>query len=242
MEPVKIKGIVVNTASMGDNDKMLTVLTKELGVISVSARGVKSLKNKNSQAVNPLCYSEFVINKRGDIYSLVSADLLESFYSLRENVEALSYGVYFAQLAAYIIGRDNACDEELRLLLNTLYILSKSPERAKVLCAAFEVKMCEYGGFAPYIDSCSCGEEGIYFDIFEGECTCNLHKSEHSKRITDSAKKVIEYVQNADIKDSLTFDTPVEVAREVSELIEAFLTHQLGRLPKSLDYIKKVIY
>lgn len=242
MEPVKIKGIVVNSAQMGDNDKMLTLLTKEQGVISVSARGVKSLKNKNSQAVNPLCYSQFVLNKKGDIYSLVSADLEESFYSLRENVEALSYGVYFAQLAAYIVGRDNMCDEEIRLLLNTLYLLSKKPERCKVLCAAFEVKICELGGIAPYIDSCSCGEAGIYFDVFEGECTCTLHRGENSKRISDNAKAVIEYVQNATLKEALSFDTPDEVAKEVSSLIEAFLTHQLGRLPKSLDYIKKVIY
>lgn len=242
MEPVKIKGIVVNSANMGDNDKMLTVLTGERGVISVSARGVKSLKNKNSQAVSPLCYSQFILKEKGDIYSLVSADILESFYALRENVEALSFGVYFAQLAAYIVGRDNQADEELRLLLNSLYLLAKNPERCFVLCAAFEVKICEYGGFAPCIDCCSCGEDGIYFDIGEGELVCALHRGENSKRISESAKKVMEYVQNASMKEALSFDTPKEVAREVSELTEAFLSHQLGRLPKSLDYIKKIIY
>ena len=242
MEPVKINGIVVNSANMGDNHKMLTLLTQERGVISVSAHGVKSLKNKNSQAVSPLCYSQFVLNEKGDIYSLVSADVIESFYKLREDVVALSYGVYFAQLAAYIVGRDNQAQDEVRLLLNTLYLLSCDAGRAFVLCAAFELKLCEYGGIAPYIDSCSCGEDGIYFDVKEGELTCPIHKSEWSKKISENAKKVMEYVQNASMKEALSFDTPKDVAREVSALIEEFISHQLGRLPKSLDYIKKVIY
>lgn len=241
-EPLKISGVVVKSAPLGDNDKMLTVLTRERGVISVSARGVKSLKNKNAQAVSPLCYSEFVLKAKGDIYSLVSADILESFYSLRENVEALSYGVYFAQLAAFTVGRENEAGDEVKLLLNALYLLGKNPERCSVLCTAFELKICEYAGIAPYIDSCSCGEEGIYFDTEEGECVCTLHKTEASKKISPNAKKVMEYVQNADLKEALTFDTPKEIAHEVSNLTEEFMTRQLGKLPKSLDYIKKIIY
>ena len=194
-ETVKLKGIVVKTSPLGDNDKMLTLLTREKGVISVSAKGVKSLKNKNAQAAMPLCYSDYVLVKKGDIYSLSSADVIESFYSLRESVEALSYGVYFAQLAAFLVGRDNAGEDEIKLLLNTLYLLGKNPERCKVLCAAFELKLCEYAGIAPYMDSCSCGNEGIYFDTEQGECVCKLHRGEFSRKISENAKAVFEYAQ-----------------------------------------------
>lgn len=241
-EPIKLDGIVVGSAQMGDNDKMLTVLTFDRGVISISARGVKSLKNKNSQGVMPLCYSEFVLKQKGDIYSLVSADIKESFYSLRENVEALSFGVYFAQLAAYIVGRDNSAQDEMRLLLNSLYLLGKNPERCYVLCCAFELKMCEYAGIAPYMDSCSCGSEGIYFDVSQGECVCAIHRTPASKKMSPNARAVFEYVQSADLKETLSFDIADDLAREVSSLTEEFLKMQLGKLPKSLDYIKKVIY
>lgn len=240
-EPEKIKGIVVKSAQSGDNDRMLSVLTAEKGLISVSAKGVKSLKNKNSQGVMPLCYSELVLKEKGDIYSLASADAVESFYALREDMTALSYGVYFAQLAAFTVGKNNACPDEMRLLLNTLFLLSKAPERCFVLCCVFEVKICEYAGFAPYIDACSCGNEGAFFDTQTGECVCAMHRTATSKPISNSAKTVIEYVQNADLKEALLFDTPKEVAEEISGLIQAFLTCQLGRLPKSLDYIKKII-
>ncbi len=240
-EPLKIKGIVVKTAPLGDNDKMLTVLTREKGVISICARGVKSLKNKNTQGVMPLCYSDFVLNLKGDVYSLMSADIIESFFALRENVEALSYGVYFAQLAAYTVGRDNIATDEMRLLLNTLYLLCKDATRCDVLKCVFELKICEYAGIAPYMESCSCGEDGMYFDTLNGELVCPIHKNEACKKISDGAKRVCQYVQTSDLKGALTFDTPKSIANEVSELVETFMTHQLGRLPKSLEYIKKII-
>ncbi|MBR5536181.1 MAG: DNA repair protein RecO [Clostridia bacterium] len=239
-EPLKIKGIVVNAANWGDNDKMLTALTKEKGVITIAAKGVKSLKNKNAPSAAPLCYSDFVLKKSGDAYSLVSADVIESFYALREDVINLSYGVYFAQLAAFSVGRDNFAEDEIRLLLNSLYMLCKYPERRDVLKCAFELKLCEYAGFAPYMESCSCGEEGVYFDVSSGEMVCPIHRTEHSRKLSPYAVKVFQYVQNADLKETLTFDVDTSISNEVSLLTEEFLSHQLGRLPKGLEYIKKI--
>lgn len=241
MESLKIKGIVVRQAPLGDNDKMLTVLTAEKGAVSVCARGVKSLKNKNAQAVMPLCYSEYVLTKKGDVFSLVSADIIESFYALREDVKALSYAVYFAHLALFFVGADTPALHEMRLLLNTLYLLSKSPERCSVLKCVFELKLCEYAGIAPYVEHCACGEEGEFFDISEGETVCLLHKSRFSKKISENAKTVCRYIQNANLKAALTFNTSEETAEELSCLVEEFMEHQMGKLPKSLEYINKII-
>ena len=238
--PLKIKGIVVRAVSYGDNDKMLTVLSEELGMMSVCAKGVKSLKNKNSAAANPLCYSEMVIKTSGEIFSLVSADVIESFYPLREDMEALSSGVYFAQLAAMCVGEGVPASDELRLLLNTLYILSKYPSRCGILRPVFELRLCEVVGVAPIVGACSCGKESEYFDIEDGESVCALHKKPSSKKISPASLKVIDYILESSLKEALLFDTPDVLAREICEITEAFMTFQFGNLPKSLEYLKKV--
>lgn len=236
---VKVNAIVVHSASYGDNDKMLTVLSSERGVMRVSAKGVKSLKNKNSPSANVLCYSEMILKETGNIYSLSSADLIESFYPLRESVEALSYGVYFAQLAAMCVGEGAEAPEEVRLLLNTLFVLSKYPQRRKVLRAAFELKLCEIVGVAPIVGRCSCGNAGEYFDAEQGESVCKMCKSPSAVKVSASAVKVMEYILESDIKDALLFDTPEPIAREVSDVMEHFMKIQFGRLPKGLEYLKK---
>lgn len=80
-QPIKVKGIVIRQVNYGDYDKMLTVLTEPLGKISVSARGVRSIKSKNRAATELLCYSEFVLTgPRGEVYNLSQAECIESFY------------------------------------------------------------------------------------------------------------------------------------------------------------------
>lgn len=236
---VKVKAIVVKSVAYGDNDKMLTVLSAERGVMHVSAKGVKSLKNKNSAAASALCCSEMILKESGDVYSLSSADVIESFYPLRESVEALSYGVYFAQLAAMCVGEGVEAPEELRLVLNTLFVLAKYPSRRDVLRAAFELKLCEIVGVAPIVGQCSCGGSGEYFDSAQGESVCRMCRTESSVKVSPSAVKVMEYILESDIKNALLFDTPIAVAREVSKLIESFMHFQFGKLPKSLEYLKQ---
>ena len=80
---VKINAIVVRAKDSGENDRLLTLLSPEMGKLSVSAKGVKSLKHKSRSACMPLAYSSFVLKKIKDgLYSLSSADLIESFSSL----------------------------------------------------------------------------------------------------------------------------------------------------------------
>ena len=70
---VRTKALIVRTANSGDNDRVLTAVSPELGKISVIAKGVKSLKNKNGAATGGLCYSDFVLKEGRELYSLMSA-------------------------------------------------------------------------------------------------------------------------------------------------------------------------
>lgn len=236
----KVHAIVTRSAAYGDNDKMLTVLSEESGLMSVCAKGVKSLKNKNSPSANPLCYSEMVLKEVGDGFLLVSADIIESFYNLREDVTALSAGVYFAQLAAMCVGAGVPAKEEMKLLLNTLFILAKYPKRYRVLKAVFELRLCEAVGVAPIIGRCECGGKAEFFDVEDGESVCALHKKPSSVKISPPALRVMDYVLDSTLKEALLFDAPEEISDEICNAVEKFMLFQFGQLPKSLDYLKKV--
>ena len=50
----KVKGIVVREAAKGENDKLLTILTGEEGVITVRAPGVRKLSASNLRSASSL--------------------------------------------------------------------------------------------------------------------------------------------------------------------------------------------
>ena len=91
-------GIVLRETETKETDKILTVLTGELGKIAVIARGAR---RKNSRIAAPsqlLAYSELTLYKRGNWYMLDEGVTKELFDGVRQDLVLLSLASYFAEL------------------------------------------------------------------------------------------------------------------------------------------------
>ena len=240
---IKLNAIVVKATQSGENDKLLTLLSPEEGRLTVIAKGVKSLKHQSRNACAPLCYSSFVLKKIKDgFYSLVSAELNESFRTLSEDVVLLSYGAYFASLAEMCVQPGIGADDEVRLLLNTLYVLCKRPAAAPLIKAVFELKLMEFIGIIPEFSSeCPCGNDAVYFSVSEGETRCIEHRTEDSVAINNAQLKLAVYITESSLKDALFCEYDMKVSASLSALTEPFLRYHLGNLPNSLDYLHAII-
>ena len=239
---IKVNAIVVKATQSGENDKLLTLLSPEAGKLSVIAKGVKSLKHQSRNACAPLCYSSFVLKKVKDgFYSLISAELSESFRPLCEDVELLSYGAYFAQLTQMCVQDGAEAKEEVRLLLNTLYVLCKRGDSAELIKAVFEFKIMQLWGIVPEFSfKCPCGEKGTYFCISDGEVRCATHKTDDAVLVNDAQIKLAMYITESSLKDALFCEYDKAISLSLSSLTEPFLLYHLGNLPKSLDFLRKI--
>ena len=77
MKTVKISGIVISENSLGDSDKMLTILTPNLGKISCVAKGAKRPKSMLMAGSQFLCFGEYILYKSQDIYTMNSSNPIE---------------------------------------------------------------------------------------------------------------------------------------------------------------------
>lgn len=240
---VKINAIVIKSKESGENDRLLTLLSPSMGKLTVSAKGVRSLKHKSRSACMMLSYSSFVLKKIKDgLYSLTSADLIESFSALSSDVELLSYGAYFADLAGMCIQSGTQSEEEVRLLLNTLYVLCKRQDAAPLIKIVFELKMMELCGLYPEISrECPCGAEGKFFSVSDGEIRCSMHKSNADIPLSQNEISLLLYITENSLKDALFASCDMSIASSLSKLTEAFLSYHLGYLPKSLSFLREII-
>ena len=62
MEITKVRGIVAGEKPYNETSKLVYVITKEYGYISLIAKGAKSLKSKLRSITNKLSYCDFQIN------------------------------------------------------------------------------------------------------------------------------------------------------------------------------------
>ncbi len=244
-EPIKVKGLVIRQVNYGDYDKMLTLLTGELGKISVSAKGVRSMKSKNRAASELLCFGEFVLNPpKGEVYSLSSAECIESFYHLREDFLRLALGIYMADLAGHLSPED--MEMGLKVLLNCLYMLTDSEKDFNLVKIIYDLKILKTSGFEPRVSSCvSCeGENGPFaFSAVSGGVLCRKCASLIGLKPDNSrAIEFMDYILNAPFTGAI-FKTVVdsETLERAIRNTENFIACHVAEQMKTLDYFKKLV-
>jgi len=239
MEPVKTTGVVIRTTAGKNSSLALTVLSPDMGKISVWARGAKSQKNPMHSGCTLLSYGEFILLPRGEMYALTSASPLRSFYHLREDVEKLSYAVYFAELAGLLFGEGTDATEAVRLLLNTLHYLEqdlKDPLDLKVL---YEIRLMCVAGFMPHTESCmQCGSpDAAAFSPQAGGLLCSACSP--LRPLSPAALSLLRGSTEKGLKTALDF-AGYAAAAELSDPVERFVRHHTDLSPKSLEYLHRI--
>lgn len=187
-EERKVNGLILRETSVGDYDKILNILT-ENGRITVSGKGIKSLKNANMPATQLFCYSAFVLRKRGGYYYIVESELIENFFRLRGDIDQLALAAYLCDVTYDVTMEENDEQQMLRLTLNTLYALAKNKHSLSLIKAAFELKTAQIIGFMPDLSTCAkCLENDenmlenqvkqYYLDVMNGHLLCEKCVSE----------------------------------------------------------------
>ena len=131
---IVVKGIVLRETETREADKILTLLTGEYGKLSVIARGAGGKDCKFAACAQSLAWSEWTLYQRGQWYYAREGSTLELFGGLRQDLDAMALGFYFAELTEAVTTEDSPSEELLRHLLNGLYALSalhKPPALAK---------------------------------------------------------------------------------------------------------------
>ena len=183
MTSVKVKGLVIRTVDVKESDRLITIFTEEMGIVSAMARGARSLSSRQMSSTMQFCYSSFVLYRRGEHYWIKEAELIESFFGIRNSIEGLALAAYIAEVLNDIAVAEPEKDL-LRLSLNSLYAISEKKYDLDKIKSAFEIRAASIIGFMPDVLSCKfCGERAgnFYFGIMDGSLKCYACAEKHAK-------------------------------------------------------------
>lgn len=178
MRQTENTAIVLRYANYRDYDRMLTLLSPTRGKLEVLSRGCRRPKSPLLNASELFALGDFQLYTKQERATLVSANLLETFYPLRGDFDRLSVGVYLLNLAEAAVQPGEPCQELFMLLLHTLSRLTFSDQEWKPLLAGFLLHYAAVIGFKPRLVHCvGCGRhltegEQVYFDLAEGGLCC----------------------------------------------------------------------
>lgn len=253
----EVKGLVIRTVDIGESDRLITVFTEEMGVITALARGARSHKSRKMSSTMQFCYGSFVLHKQGDKSWVKEAELIESFFDIRQTIEGLALANYIAEVLS-VVTVEEAERDLLRLSLNSLYAISSRRYSVEKVKAVFEIRAASILGFMPDVISChKCGERAgdFFFDIMGGIVECRAcrdraaklheeHPDPHEAHIisilSEGAKIALGYAIYSPLERVFSFNISEEDMRLFSRAAEEYLLNQIGHSFKSLDFYKDV--
>lgn len=76
------EGIILSSINIGESNRFLFVLTKDLGLVGVTAQGVRELKSKLRYSLQTLSHAYLDLVRGKEVWRVTSAGELHSFSSL----------------------------------------------------------------------------------------------------------------------------------------------------------------
>lgn len=251
---MKTQGIVLKQRPIGENDRILTILSGDLGLIEVTARNVKSTRSTLGGASQILSYCDFCLYKGKNHYIVNSAEPINSFYSLRLDVVKLSLAGYFCEIMIFLCGQnDDGAGEMLKLMLNTLHFLQDDSREERQLKCIFELRSMTISGFMPdLVGCCGCGEyekDQMMFFPTEGRIICLDCYNKGNMRANNmiffkinpailSAMRFIIFSQPSRI---FGFRLTGESLKKLSEIAEDYVKLHIDARFNSLNMYKSLI-
>ncbi len=244
---LKTQGLVLRETEYKDADKLLTVLTRDRGQLTLRARGVRSRNSRLKSGCQLLAYTEFTVFEGRGSMTVDEAVPLELFMPLRDDIELLALASYFAQVAEVLSQEDEPDPALLSICLNAMYALGKLKRPQSLVKASFELRAACLAGYEPMLDGCAvCGNpEPDRFSVSGGvlQCAGCLFPGEQGLRLPVHAGTLaaIRYIVSCDLKRLFSFQLGDAAMKELADLAETYLLAQLERGFFTLDFYKSLI-
>lgn len=175
-----IEGIIINSIDYKENNKILKVFTRELGVISVMHKNQKKYQNELDIGLDLFAVSRFDLIKGKNFYYVQEIDLVKSNFYLREDVFKNAYATVIIDFIKNIMFEESPDEKLYGLVIKTIDMLKYNYNVIDLL-NAFMIKLTAFLGVQPILDNCViCGtnfKKSYGFSIDMGGIICDNCKT-----------------------------------------------------------------
>lgn len=231
-----------------EEDRILTLLSREHGVITAYAGGANRMRSALASSTELLCYSSFVLFKNKDRHSVDHADSIRAFFGLRKEVESLSLATYFAELASELASQTEA-DACLRLLLNTLHYLEKGLRSREFLKPLLELRMLTLAGYMPNLVACrECAAyespSMLFFPAYgDIVCeSCQAGQPADAIRLSPGVLAAMRHIIYCELDKLFSFQLSDDGLKRLGVVAEYYLKYQLEKTFPTLEFYHSLTF
>lgn len=213
-DAIRVTGIVLKAAPVGEYDRRIVLLTKERGKIAAFARGARKAGSRLAAATNLFAFGTFVLYEGRSSYTCSEAEIQNYFEDLMTDYLGAYYGMYFTEVAEYYTSENNDEREMLRLLYQSLRALETPKLPNRLVKCVYELKAIAVNGEFP----------GVPTD----------------RKLLDSTIYALQYIQSSGVEKLYTFLVSDEVLAELEQVSDLYCRRFIGHRFKSLEILEQM--
>jgi len=153
-DPVSFKGIILKTCEYNEKDRIISVLTKDDGILNICCKGVAGKSSKLSFVSVPYSYCDFVITESHGFYYLKEGNVISGNTGIMNSLEAMAVSGHIASCILETVMQSDNSSECYELAIYALYLLGINPEKHLYVMCIFNWKLMWILGLASYSSDC----------------------------------------------------------------------------------------
>lgn len=151
----QVQGINLKGIPLGEHDRLLTVLTREMGLIRVVAVGARRHQSGMSARSMMFMVNDLVLAKGRGLDRIKQCDLVQGFRGISQNFLKLTCAQYWGEIALKQALSEQPQEELFLVLVEHLTRLdSCDPEQVWAFLVHGVYHLLAIAGFAPLVHSC----------------------------------------------------------------------------------------
>jgi DNA repair protein RecO (recombination protein O) len=236
------EAVVLRTHKLGEADRIITLLTRQHGLVRAVAKGVRRTTSKFGSRLEPFTHVDLQLAEGRNLDIVTQAETITPFSSgLGMDYERYTSGTVMLETADRLVAEEREPSvQQFLLLVGGLRAMASGERRPAQVLDSYLLRSLAVAGYAPSFQHCArCGLEGTHrwFNPSMGGMLCS------TCRVPGSASPAAETV--AVLGALLAGDWPVVEAadgralKEASTLVSAYLAWHLERELRSMQHVER---
>ena len=151
----KAMGINLKSMPLGESDRILTILTREYGLIRAVAPGARKTKSKLGGRSALFVVNQLILSKGRSLDRISQAETIASYPGLSQTLAKLTTSQYLAELTLYQALSDQPQADLVDLLCQQLLHLEQSPPHQVLPYLVQGIfQLLVWAGIAPQVETC----------------------------------------------------------------------------------------
>lgn len=239
MSDIEVNGIITSSMQVGDYDRRIVILTKELGRINAFAKYARTPKSPMQGCTREFICGKFRLYRGQSSYTVTEINVNNYFVGIYEDIVKTTYGLYFLEIINYYTRENNNEIESLLLIYRALQALEEVKYSFEFIKAVFQFKMLviqgEYPLLTRFMDTKNPVDKraNYYLSIEKNGLVESGDVS-----ISSSVIYAMLYIIKVKSNNTYSFKLKEEIEKEFIDIVDRYFSAKVDVKFKSLEALE----